>query len=93
MRSRQYIGQGQPSGWIVEQFGALAFDLELRPANGRLELVMRGMRCCGAPLPRLLWPRIRASESEDTGRFCFDVEIALPAIGRLVRYRGWLTGQ
>ncbi len=52
---------------------------------------MRGMRCCGLPLPRALWPGIEATESEEEGRFRFDVQIGLPLVGRLVRYRGWLT--
>ncbi|MCX7365654.1 MAG: DUF4166 domain-containing protein [Alphaproteobacteria bacterium] len=91
MRSRQYIGARKPRGWVVEQFGPIAFDLAVPVADGRLELVMRGMRCFGLPLPRLAWPLIKASEHEEDGRFCFDVEIGLPLIGRLVRYRGWLT--
>lgn len=91
MQSRQYIGARKPRGWVVEQFGPAAFDLAVPVAHGRLELVMRGMRCFGLPLPRLVWPRIAASEHEQEGRFCFDVEIGLPLIGRLVRYRGWLT--
>jgi hypothetical protein len=91
MQSRQYIGLRKPRGWIVEQFGVFAFDLELIAADGRLQLLMRGMRCCGLPLPRFLWPRIAASEREEEGRFRFDVRIDLPAAGRLVHYRGWLT--
>jgi Domain of unknown function (DUF4166) len=91
MRSRQHLAQGRPPGWIVEQFGVFAFDLELQAADGRLELLMRGMRCCGAALPRALWPRIAAAEAEEEGRFCFDVQIGLPLVGRLVRYRGWFT--
>jgi len=91
MRSRQFIGLRKPAGWIVEQFGPFTFDLELRVAEGRLELMIRGMRCCGVPLPRVLWPRIAACEREEEGLFCFDVEIVLPLIGRLVGYRGWLT--
>jgi hypothetical protein len=91
MRSRQYIGLRKPPGWIVEQFGPFAFDLELPVVDGRLRFLIRGMRCCGVPLPRAAWPRIRASESEEGGRFRFDVEIGLPLVGRLVRYRGWLT--
>ena len=59
--------------------------------DDRLALLMRGMRCCGVPLPRALWPQIAATETERDGVFCFDVEIGLPGIGRLVRYRGWLT--
>jgi NAD(P)-dependent dehydrogenase (short-subunit alcohol dehydrogenase family) len=91
MRSRQFIGLRKPAGWIVERFGLFEFDLELRVAGERLALLMRGMRCCGLPLPRALWPRTEATESERDGRFCFDVEIGLPLVGRLVRYRGWLT--
>jgi predicted DCC family thiol-disulfide oxidoreductase YuxK len=37
------------------------------------------------------WPRIKAFETGAGGKFRFDVEIGLPGIGRLVRYRGWLT--
>jgi hypothetical protein len=91
MRSRQFIGVRKPPGWIVERFGILDFDLEVRVAKQRLALAIRGMRCCGLPLPRALWPAIEASESEEEGRFRFDVQIGLPLAGRLVRYRGWLT--
>lgn len=42
-------------------------------------------------LPRFMRPWTRAQERvDDLGRFTFDVEIGLPGIGRLVRYRGWL---
>ena len=81
----------RPSGWIVERFGVFDFDLEVQVGDERLELSMRGMRCCGLPLPRALWPAIEATESEEEGRFRFDVQIGLPLVGRLVRYRGWLT--
>jgi hypothetical protein len=91
MRSRQFIGLRRPAGWIVERFGILDFDLLVQVADERLTLSMRGMRCCGVPLPRALWPVIEAMESEEDGRFRFDVRIGLPLIGQLVRYRGWLT--
>jgi hypothetical protein len=35
-------------------------------------------------------PRGIAREYEANGRFHFDVPIALPLIGLLVHYRGWL---
>lgn len=94
MRSEQYIGLRRPAGWIVERFGPFAFDLAVPVKDGRLELVMAGMRIAGVPLPRFCWPVVTAAETEDEqGRFCFDVEIGLPWIGRLVRYRGFLTGR
>jgi uncharacterized protein DUF4166 len=91
MRSYQYIALGKPPRWIVERFGIFTFDLEAVAAQGELKLLMRGMRCCGLPLPGALCPRIAAREWGAGGRFHFDVEIALPLAGRLVRYRGWLT--
>jgi hypothetical protein len=91
MRSQQFIGVRKPSSWIVERFGVLDFDLEVSVAEQRLALAMRGMRCCGLPVPRALWPAIEACESEEEGRFRFDVQIGLPLVGQLVRYRGWLT--
>ncbi len=59
--------------------------------EARLELAMAGMRFAGIPLPRLCWPHVSAVETGEAGRFHFDVEIGLPGIGRLVRYRGSLT--
>jgi NAD(P)-dependent dehydrogenase (short-subunit alcohol dehydrogenase family) len=91
MRSRQYIGVRGKRGAVVEQFGPLAFDLDLPIERGRVDLVMTGARCVGIPLPRWCWPRIKAFETGAGGKFRFDVEIGLPGIGRLVRYRGWLT--
>ena len=91
MRSRQYIGVRGKRGAVVEQFGPLAFDLDLPVERGRVDLVMTGARCVGIPLPHWCWPRIKAFETGAGGKFRFDVEIGLPGIGRLVRYRGWLT--
>jgi hypothetical protein len=91
MRSRQYIGARGARGSVVEQFGALAFDLGFAMVGGRIDLVLTGARLLGIPLPRACWPRIKASERAEGDRFQFDVEIGLPLVGRLVRYRGWLT--
>ena len=93
MRSQQYIGVRRPAGSIIERFGPFAFDLIFPVTDDRLTLVMIGARLFGIPLPEWLWPLITASENGAGGRFNFDVEIGLPLIGRLVRYRGWLTGR
>jgi hypothetical protein len=43
-------------------------------------------------MPRFLAPRSVAYEGEDEeGRYTFDAPIALPLIGRLTHYRGFLT--
>lgn len=80
---------GRP-GWIFESFGPGRFLLEVPVDDAGLALLLRGVRILGLPLPRALWPRIRAGESVAAGRFVFDVEIRLPLAGLLVHYRGYL---
>ena len=80
-------GQGAT---LVERFGPLRFAFDL-PSDARgLTMVMTGWLIGRLPLPLALAPRSRAREWEEGGRFHFDVPIALPLIGRLVHYRGWL---
>lgn len=80
-----------PGGGVSERFGLLSFDLTLTPADGRLVYGVRGWRIGPVPLPLALAPRTTTFEAvDDQGRFVFDVDIALPLAGRLVRYRGWL---
>ncbi|MCW5745247.1 MAG: DUF4166 domain-containing protein [Alphaproteobacteria bacterium] len=89
--SRQYAGHGAARGLIVERFGAVAFAMQAEATPAGIALRLRRGWLFGVPLPRWLWPRIAATERVDeVGRFRFDVAIALPGIGRLVRYRGWL---
>ncbi len=75
---------------LVERFGALRFHFHLPVTDGGLTMVMTGWSVFGLPLPLVLAPRSRAREWEEGGRFCFDVPIDLPWLGRVVRYRGWL---
>ncbi|MEX0954024.1 MAG: DUF4166 domain-containing protein [Rhizobiaceae bacterium] len=54
---------------------------------------MRERNCPGIPLPMAmaLAPRSRAREWQEGRRFRFDVPIALPLVGPIVSYTGWLT--
>jgi len=59
--------------------------------GARLRLKVRGWSVLGIPMPLALAPVADAYEwVDDKGRFRFHVEIALPLIGMIVRYRGWL---
>jgi len=79
------------SGLIIERFGAVAFAMEAAASVHGIDLHLRRGSVLGMPLPRFLWPCIVAKERvDDADRFCFDVEIGLPVIGRLVHYQGWL---
>lgn len=79
-------------GRIVERFGGLSFRLRLTPEGNRLTYSVEGWRMGPLPLPQALAPKTRTHEEIDAdGRFVFDVEISMPFLGRLVRYRGWLA--
>lgn len=89
--SLQYAGTGRARGLIVERFGVVRFAMRAVASDQGIDLELHSGRVLGVPLPRRLLPRIAANERGDAaGRFRFDVAIALPGIGRLVRYRGWL---
>jgi hypothetical protein len=75
---------------LVERFGPLRFEFDLPSDDSGLTMVMRRWSCLRVPLPMFLAPRSVAREWEDGGRFHFDVPIAFPLVGRVVRYRGWL---
>ena len=78
-------------GGLEERFGPFAFRLRVAADAGGLMMQVGGWRIGPIPMPRRLAPRASAREWVDEhGRFRFDVTIALPMVGRLVRYAGWL---
>jgi hypothetical protein len=80
------------AGIVVERFGPFSFDLSVEAAADGLTLGIVGRRLGKLRLPRWLAPKSIAVESADAdGQFCFNVPIALPLIGLLVRYRGSMT--
>jgi hypothetical protein len=91
MRSRQWQGAGRWEGLLCERFGPFTFGLALLTGDGRLRLVARRWALFGLPLPLALAPRGHAVETEEDGRFRFDVAIGLPLVGAIVCYRGWLV--
>ncbi len=77
---------------VTERFGPLAFHLDVTRRDERILVTSRGMHAFGIPVPRIVMPTVQAEEWAECDRFCFDVDIRLPVLGRLVRYRGKLTG-
>ena len=88
--STQEPGAGSWNGLVVERFGPMAFAMAVVEKGGELHLDLRGWRLLGMPMPDALGPRIVAFEHASGGRFNFHVDMALPLLGRIVRYRGWL---
>ncbi|PNP96210.1 SDR family oxidoreductase [Sphingobium sp. SA916] len=80
----------QRGRWLVERFGPFRFAFDLPGDAQGLTMIMRRWWIGPLPLPTWLAPRSSAREWAEGGRFHFDVPIALPLIGRLVHYRGWL---
>lgn len=80
----------EQSGLLVERFGPLSFGFELPSDEAGLTMPMRRWWLGPIPLPIELAPRSEAREWEEQGRFCFDVLIALPGVGLVVHYCGWL---
>lgn len=81
-------------GRVSERFGPFTFTLALAATADGLTMAVLGWRLGLLPLPGILAPASSASETVDAeGRFRFDVPIAVPLLGRVVRYRGWLVAE
>ena len=81
----------RPSATLEERFGFFAIRLRIEAGPEGLTLTPVSGRWWRLPLPLRLMPRVRARETAEPGRHCFDVTIGLPLIGRLVAYRGSLA--
>jgi Domain of unknown function (DUF4166) len=88
--SRFVSTQRAAGGELHETVGPVTLRMTLQQDAGYLGLSLIGARFLGIPVPGFLLPRIRTRESEDAGRYRFDVEAVVPAFGLLVRYQGWL---
>lgn len=87
-----HLSAGGAPGLLVERFGAVSLDLEASAQSTGFSLAVRRARLGKVPLPPFLTPQTQALATVDAqGRYTFDVTIALPLFGRLVRYRGWLA--
>lgn len=80
-------------GLLIERFGPMRFHFALEVSGkGALTMHLQRWTALGLPMPRALGPRIAASERALGDAFCFDVAVAMPLIGPVVRYQGMLGG-
>ena len=75
---------------VSERFGPIRFHFELPSDAEGLRMVLRRWSLFGVPLPPAVAPRIEAREREEADRFLFHVDVAMPLVGRVIRYSGWL---
>lgn len=85
------------AGLIHERLGPMAFVFALEidsqgDEDGEgVTWRLRSVRALGLPLPLAWFDGMRAREFERDGRYRFEVRAALPGMGLLVEYRGWLA--
>ena len=84
-------GDGPCRHLLAERFGPFIFGLALVAEPGRMRLVPRRWTAFGVPMPRFLMPKGDSFETIEDRKFRFHVEIRLPILGLMVRYRGWLA--
>jgi len=77
-------------GRLVERFGPIRFAFDLPSDESGLRMELHSWTIFGIPLPVALAPRIVAREWQEEDRFRFEVDVAMPLLGRVVRYSGWL---
>jgi hypothetical protein len=76
--------------FLVERRGPVALLLAPKAEGGRLVYRLAAARLGPVALPRALCPTLDAWEGERDGTYVFDVAVALPLIGRVIRYSGSL---
>jgi hypothetical protein len=77
-------------GLLHERLGMLRFGFRLGIEDDVIVWRVEQVHALGMPLPRRWFAGVQARESEREGRYCFDVVAALPGVGLLAGYRGWL---
>lgn len=81
----------QPEGdLLMERFGPLRLRFQLEVDGGVLHWRPRALSLLGLPLPRALAAAIEAREWVEDGRYRFLARGALPGVGQVVGYEGWL---
>lgn len=85
-----FEGRNANAGLLCERFGPFVFAMAPVVDAARLNLLVRRWSLLGCPLPRALAPGGETFEEDDNGVFRFHVEMSVPLVGLIVRYKGWL---
>ncbi|WP_235504274.1 MULTISPECIES: DUF4166 domain-containing protein [Stenotrophomonas] len=81
----------QREGRLFERLGAVHFRFALHAVDGEIHWRAERVRAFGiVPLPAAWFAQVRCREREHAGRYEFLVDVALPLVGPLIRYEGWL---
>jgi len=87
MASRLWSRQGR----LFERLGAVRFRFALEAVDGEIRWrVERAWAFGSVPLPAAWFAQVRCRERVDGDRYTFLVDVAMPLLGPLIRYEGWL---
>src|SRR5690348_8444513 len=75
---------------LIEHFGPFRLFFKLTPQDDSLEWLLVRWKFLFLPLPRWTLLKVKCRESADGVRFVFDIDFALPIIGPVIHYTGWL---
>jgi len=80
-----------PSGYWIEQSGAIGLELGVEVIEGGWHWQTRAVRLGRLSLPRWCLPRTRAHKRIVDGRYQFSVAISVPLLGVVLAYSGLLA--
>lgn len=76
---------------LRERLGAVQFEFVLQAQDGAIHWRAARVWVLGIlPLPSRWFAGVRCREHAQDGRYAFLVDVALPRVGPLIRYEGWL---
>jgi hypothetical protein len=73
---------------LIERLGPVQLGFRLRAGDSGILWQFESVSFLGIPAPRSWFARATARSYEHQGRYCFEVDVALPLIGHLIGYRG-----
>ena len=76
--------------YLIEKLGAARLRFELLAVDGRFRMQLQRLFFLGIPCPGWLAPRLAAEETGAGDRLQFHIEAAVPLIGVVASYRGYL---
>lgn len=80
-----------PTGIWRERTGRTQIELGVDLADGHWRWQHRSTSIAGLRIPARLAPRVRGEKRIVDGMYRFDVELALPLLGTVMRYGGLMT--
>ena len=82
-----------PDGYWIEATGPVRLHLGVDVVDGGWSWRCRRAFYRNIPVPMWLFPRTTAGKRAEDGRYRFEVAIALPLLGHVLRYGGLLDAQ